>query len=496
MAYNSKYTGQEVENLLDQIAKGNAGDGDITTESDPIFSASPAASITEEKKTEWDNKVDKVSGKQLSTEDFTSALKSKLEGLNNYDDTELSNALSTLRGDFDKLVSGDTTTAIKTFNEVIAFLDGIQDTQDLSSIIASIEQQVAGKMDKVTLATVATSGDYNDLSNKPTIPTKLSDLRNGNILTCEFMGEVGDIIWSDDDQDRIDYIANWMEELSLGKVCVLDFDEYEDTYAMVHAINYRTDTTYGIGKVYFSYVFEGYLYDVEYESVSLPVTLTIVSKTKIGGEGGSNTDGGAEPMVCAYRIASYTANHIELENYTYNGQTMDYREGAIISILNPNSADVVFEGGTLTLDGNEYEANAFTLKSGATALFSLGPDPGVLLPVSSVGGATTTNNKLPLEDTTITLEGNVLSGNVYVIPNTISSLSVDIIEPTDGVLVKDYIIHFFTGASVSSFSFPDELLWANGNAPTIEESTAYELSVVATSMGGGYVYKGVLTVFK
>lgn len=211
----------------------------------------------------------------------------------------------------------------------------------------------------------------------------------GNILTCEFMGEVGDVIWSDDDHDRIDYIANWMEALSMGKVCVLDFDEYEGTYAMVHAINYRNDATYGIGKVYFSYIFEGYLYDVEYESVSLPVTMTIVSKTKIGDEGGSNTDGGTEPMVCAYTIGSYTARTIALENHTYNGQTMDYREGAIISVLNPNSTDIVFVGGIVTLDGNEYEAEAFTLKSGATALFALGPDPGVLLPISSVGGATT-----------------------------------------------------------------------------------------------------------
>lgn len=100
-------------------------------------------------KSELDEKVDKISGKQLTTEDFTSALKTKLEGLSNYDDTELSDALSTLRGDFDKLVSGDTTTAIKTFNEVIAFLDGIQDTEDLSGIIASIEQQIAAKQDKI-----------------------------------------------------------------------------------------------------------------------------------------------------------------------------------------------------------------------------------------------------------------------------------------------------------------------------------------------------------
>jgi hypothetical protein len=121
------------------------------------------------------SKVTKVDGKQLSTEDFTTILKTKLEGLNNYDDTELSEVLSTLREDFDKLVSGDTTAAIKSFNDVIAFLDGIQDTQDLSSIIASIQQQIAGKMDKVTLATVATSGSYNDLTNKPTIPSAVTE---------------------------------------------------------------------------------------------------------------------------------------------------------------------------------------------------------------------------------------------------------------------------------------------------------------------------------
>lgn len=97
----------------------------------------------------------------------------------------------------------------------------------------------------------------------------------------------------------------------------------------------------------------------------------------------------AEPMVCAYTIGSYTARTIALENHTYNGQTMDYREGAIISVLNPNSTDIVFVGGMVTLDGNEYETGAFTIKSGATVLFSLGPDSGVLLPVSSVVGATT-----------------------------------------------------------------------------------------------------------
>lgn len=171
MDFNSKYKSSEIEEMLDKVRNlakvATSGSyNDLDNKPDLGVYAT---------KLELSDKVDKVSGKQLTTEDFTTALKNKLEGLSNYDDTELSEALSTLRGDFDKLVSGDTTTAIKTFNEVIAFLDGIQDTQDLSSIIASIEQQIAGKMDKVTLATVATSGNYNDLNNKPTIPNEVTE---------------------------------------------------------------------------------------------------------------------------------------------------------------------------------------------------------------------------------------------------------------------------------------------------------------------------------
>ena len=93
------------------------------------------------------NKVDKVQGKQLSTEDFTTALKTKLEGLNNYDDTDISNAVARLRDDFDSLTQEDISAAIENFNEIISFLDGIEDSESLDSIIASIEQQIANKQD-------------------------------------------------------------------------------------------------------------------------------------------------------------------------------------------------------------------------------------------------------------------------------------------------------------------------------------------------------------
>ena len=128
------------------------------------------------------NKQDKIEGKQLSTEDFTTALKDKLNSLNNYDDAELTEAINKLRSDFDTLLSGDASTAIDTFNDIIAFLDGIEDTQNLKGIIASIELQIAGKLDKAEAAsTYATKTELNSKGtySKPSTGIPKTDLASG-----------------------------------------------------------------------------------------------------------------------------------------------------------------------------------------------------------------------------------------------------------------------------------------------------------------------------
>lgn len=89
------------------------------------------------------NKVDKVNGKQLSTEDFTTALKNKLSSLSNYDDSTIKNSIGSLQSQINTLINGDVSTAIETFNEIIVFLSGIKDTESLSGIIASIEMQIS-----------------------------------------------------------------------------------------------------------------------------------------------------------------------------------------------------------------------------------------------------------------------------------------------------------------------------------------------------------------
>lgn len=55
-----------------------------------------------------DGKVDKVEGKGLSTEDFTTELKNRLNSLENYDDTALTERVAAIEGDYikstDKLI--------------------------------------------------------------------------------------------------------------------------------------------------------------------------------------------------------------------------------------------------------------------------------------------------------------------------------------------------------------------------------------------------------
>lgn len=110
---------------------------------------------TDEINTLDDAKVDKVAGKGLSTNDFTNALRDKLESLNNYNDTELRTKIDGLVASFETLLNSNPTQAIENFNEIIKFLENIEDTQSLSAIIAGIEQQIADAEKKIQANTEA-----------------------------------------------------------------------------------------------------------------------------------------------------------------------------------------------------------------------------------------------------------------------------------------------------------------------------------------------------
>lgn len=87
------------------------------------------------------SKVDKDGNKQLSTEDFTTALKTGLESLIE-DVPELEESINSLQTQLDTLVNADADAAIDTFNEIIAFLKNVENTDTLEGIIAGIETQI------------------------------------------------------------------------------------------------------------------------------------------------------------------------------------------------------------------------------------------------------------------------------------------------------------------------------------------------------------------
>lgn len=96
-------------------------------------------------------------GKGLSANDFTNALKAKLEGLSNYDDAEVRSLITAVNGRLDTILGDGASSAIDTFNEIEAFLTGITDTQTLTGLLQQQKQTItsetdaklSGKVDKV-----------------------------------------------------------------------------------------------------------------------------------------------------------------------------------------------------------------------------------------------------------------------------------------------------------------------------------------------------------
>lgn len=194
-------TGENIKTINGQsiLGSGNiiiqGGEGGSVTVDSELSETSTNAIQNKAVTKALNSKVEKVDGKQLSTEDFTSAFKAKLEGLNNYDDTSIRNAVDSLITQINTLVSGDASIAIESFNEIMAFLDGIKDTQSLAGIIAAIEQQIAGKQGTISDldtiranaakgASIVVDAELSETSGNPIANKAVTDIIN--LMGIEF----------------------------------------------------------------------------------------------------------------------------------------------------------------------------------------------------------------------------------------------------------------------------------------------------------------------
>lgn len=137
--------------------------------------------------TALDTKVDKVEGKGLSTEDYLTLDKTKVNNLNEVLENAVLNTTatgSTITLDKRNLVTNVVENIELNLPASTTALAGLMlpsDKTKLNGIAAGAEVNVNADwnategdaliLNKPTLSTVATSGSYNDLTGKPTIPT-------------------------------------------------------------------------------------------------------------------------------------------------------------------------------------------------------------------------------------------------------------------------------------------------------------------------------------
>lgn len=128
---------------------------------------------------------------------------------------------------------GTTDTLVNKVQEVLTVFENYPEGDNLVEILAT-------KADKDDLATVATSGSYNDLTNKPTIPTVPSSLKNPYKITIQTNGS--DLITYDGSAAKTINIKP--STLSGGAFIISD----GTTDRTIQLFGEFTDTTYSAAK--------------------------------------------------------------------------------------------------------------------------------------------------------------------------------------------------------------------------------------------------------
>ena len=261
LAVANGYTGTESEwfaTLQGKVTKENVEKvliGDITTHN---HNTQIAAALTDY--------VMKVQGKELSTNDLTNDLLTKLNSLSNYDDTTIKANVTSLQTQLNTLVNGSASTAIDTFNEIIAFLKGVSDSTTLEGIIAGINTTISNNL--------KAAKDYadNQISSHNGSAEAHSDIRTliSNEVTARSDGDTtlqGNIDKKVDKEDGKGLSTNDYtdkEKSSVSKIdSIIDVNTIEDT-VVAEAISKLFNELNGLKTI----ITDGNLGDIHVKSIT------------------------------------------------------------------------------------------------------------------------------------------------------------------------------------------------------------------------------------
>lgn len=289
------------------------------------------------------------------------------------------------------------------------------------------------------VATVATSGSYNDLQDKPTIPSAVTE---STVSGWGFTKNTGTITGVS---------ANGTSVATSG---VANIPAATTSKYGVTKLSSATNSTSTALAATASAVKSAYdLANGRQEKLVSGTNIKTINNTSILGSGNIAIDANIQAVE-----TGETLDDVNTNTYVkYVEQTLTEAQKAQV-----RENIGVIEGGKEIIANKQESDSRF--------VFSNDSENGPLEP-----------NKIYVSHFTV-----VFGINVF-----------DIIPPTD--LYAEYTIIFKTGGGTDyegELTLPSYILWANGTIPTIEAQTNYELSISATKIDNEYVYKAVLVPFK
>lgn len=171
----------------------------------------------------------------------------------------------------------------------------------------------------------------------------------------------------------------------------------------------------------------------------------------IRGDGNINTPQYVDKTESSIFIA--LAMHVGLESWFYMDLNINNN---LTYIINVQDVNYIRSGNLKTINGNSLEGSGDIVIGGG----------------SSSGGSVYSEVSHGTADTTFTL-----TPNTFHIWDEVGALTLTLGAETSGV-ANEYIFQFTSGSEPTTLSLPDDIKWTGGEIPTIEANKIYQISIL------------------
>ncbi len=459
-----------------------------------------------------DGKVDKVEGKSLSTNDYTDADKAKvLAALTEHQDIS---GKQDVIADLEAIRSGAAKgeTALQSYTES----DPVY-TKDKPNIALKSEiPDVSGLAKSSDLAEVATSGDYNDLSNRPSIPSAVTEQ---TVSGWGFTKNTGDYSKPSGGIPKSDLDSSVRTSLGKADTALQDFTETDptvpswakqpakpsytasevgalpsDTRIPSKTSDLSNDSGYitehqklktvngeslvGEGDITIEAAGAALTYDIsplvakltrdglfirERHYTLTSEELTAVSRAYSEGRLFLFPGGAAYPTYSSYETNGII--HITLSGMETNG-TWDYDDRTYIAQISYRFQINLNTNGETECQLIEWSVP--TVDYDRLAEDYIKPREVVKTNESTIGYGTSYSSTTP---------SVTLAADKFHIVGRVAGLSIALPDgsDTDG---REYVCQFFVPYSTYRLTLPDTVSWLGGNVPAFEGNTCCMLSIV------------------